>query len=407
ESGARAHAQRARLEHRNAARESARAARHRCDQRLHRPGLRCPAPHRDPGAVLSGRHRAHSTGSAPADPSLWPGGLRHAAPAAIFSCRWQRAPRARLARHLRAGPGRALGATPLPGSARDLSAARRSALRIPLGRTRGDDARPSPAPARARARAPRRPRLQWTGGRHGDHDGAAAGATRARSPRRGAGLSGDRGAARAAARPERHRRARCYPVSASRRCGGTGPPESMRDGAGMNTTKTAVLTVLVLVNVAFVLGWIRAARRHGLRERPTLGDVAIGVVTDFLDTLGIGSFAPTTALFKFRGRPADELIPGTLNVGHNASAFLETTLFVTSVAVEPLLLGSMVASAAAGAWLGAGVVSGLPRRAIQRFMGVALLIAALFFVMRNLGAFPGGGEAFALEGWRFAVAVGI
>src|SRR5437667_158272 len=104
----------------------------------------------------------------------------------------------------------------------------------------------------------------------------------------------------------------------------------------MNATKTAVLTVLVLVNVAFVLGWIRAARRHGLRERPTLGDVAIGVVTDFLDTLGIGSFAPTTALFKFRGRPADELIPGTLNVGHNASAFLETTLFVTSVAVHPL-----------------------------------------------------------------------
>ena len=181
----------------------------------------------------------------------------------------------------------------------------------------------------------------------------------------------------------------------------------------MNATKTAVLTVLVLVNIAFVLGWIRAARRQGLRERPTLGDVAIGVVTDFLDTLGIGSFAPTTALFKFRGRPSDELIPGTLNVGHNASAFLETTLFVTSVAVEPLLLGSMVASAAAGAWLGAGVVSGLPRRAIQRFMGVALLIAALFFVMKNLGvmehlgAFPGGAEAFALEGWRFAVAVGV
>src|SRR5207237_8110317 len=67
----------------------------------------------------------------------------------------------------------------------------------------------------------------------------------------------------------------------------------------------------------------------------------------------------------------------------------------------------------AGAWLGAGVGSGLPRRAIQRFMGVALLIAALFFVMKNLGvmehlgAFPGGAEAFALEGWRFAVAVGV
>src|SRR5436190_17156350 len=64
--------------------------------------------------------------------------------------------------------------------------------------------------------------------------------------------------------------------------------------------------------------------RSPLFPYTTLFRSAIGVVTDFLDTLGIGSFAPTTALFKFRGRPADELIPGTLNVGHNASAFLET-----------------------------------------------------------------------------------
>ena len=176
----------------------------------------------------------------------------------------------------------------------------------------------------------------------------------------------------------------------------------------MNATKAAVLTALVGVNIAFIIGWIWAVRRYRLRERPTLGDLAIGVVTDFLDTLGIGSFAPTTALFKFRGRPADELIPGTLNVGHNSSAFLETTLFVTSVAVEPMLLGCMVGSAAAGAWLGAGVVSRLPRRSIQLFMGVALLIAAFFFVMKNLGALPSpGGAAFGLAGWRFVVAVGV
>jgi len=129
-------------------------------------------------------------------------------------------------------------------------------------------------------------------------------------------------------------------------------------------------------------------------------------VTDFLDTLGIGSFAPTTALFKFRGKPADELIPGTLNVGHNASAFLETVLFVTTVSVDPVLLGCMVASATVGAWLGAGLVSRLPRRTIQLFMGVALLIAAFFFVLKNLGALDvAGGTAFALAGWRFVLAV--
>ena len=171
------------------------------------------------------------------------------------------------------------------------------------------------------------------------------------------------------------------------------------------TTKTVLLSLVALINVVFILGWIWAVRRHRLSGRPTWGDVAIGCVTDFLDTLGIGSFAPTTALFKFRRRPADELIPGTLNVGHNASACLETTLYVTAVAVDPTLLACAIGSAAVGAWLGAGIVSRLPRRTIQICMGIALLIAAVFFVMRNLGWFPQGGEAFSLSGWRFGVAV--
>jgi hypothetical protein len=124
----------------------------------------------------------------------------------------------------------------------------------------------------------------------------------------------------------------------------------------MSLPKLALLTALLIVNVAFVAAWIRRAREHPTRERPTVGDVLIGFGTDFLDALGIGSFAPTTAIYKLRGSPADELIPGTLNVGHNAAAFTETLIFTTVVAVEPVLLATMVASATMGAWLGAGVV---------------------------------------------------
>jgi uncharacterized membrane protein YfcA len=175
----------------------------------------------------------------------------------------------------------------------------------------------------------------------------------------------------------------------------------------VNVAKIGLLATLVAVNVAFVLGWVRDARRRTVRPRPTWSDIAIGFVTDFLDALGIGSFAPTTALFKFRGSPPDELIPGTLNVGHNAAAFVETAVLVTAVAVEPALLVTMIGSATLGAWLGAGIVSGMPRRAVQLFMGGALLIAAVFFVMANLGAFPVGGTDMGLAGWRFAVAVGV
>src|SRR5215472_18918240 len=106
----------------------------------------------------------------------------------------------------------------------------------------------------------------------------------------------------------------------------------------MSATKLGLFAVLVAINIAFAIGWVRAWRRFRPTDRPTVSDGVIGVVTDFLDTLGIGSFAPTTALFKLRGRPADELIPGTLNVGHNAPAFFETAFFVTAVAVDPILL---------------------------------------------------------------------
>ncbi len=175
----------------------------------------------------------------------------------------------------------------------------------------------------------------------------------------------------------------------------------------MGFARLALFAVLGIVDLAFVAAWAQAVKRsHRTAERPDAGDLATGFVTDFLDALGIGSFATTTAIFKFRGKPADELIPGTLNVGHNVAAFAETVLFVTAVAVDPTLLTSMIASAVAGAWIGAGIVSHLPRRAIQVWMGTALLIAAAFFAMSNLSLFPAGGVAMALHGWRFGIAVG-
>jgi uncharacterized membrane protein YfcA len=173
----------------------------------------------------------------------------------------------------------------------------------------------------------------------------------------------------------------------------------------MPTAQLLLYAGLVVVNVAAIVAWILAARRRRLRERPSTADVAIGFVANFLDTLGIGSYAQITALFKLRGRPADELIPGTLNVGGTVPAFLGSFLFVATVTVDPVLLACMVASAGAGAWLGAGVVSRMPRRGIQLVMGAALLIAACFFAMTNFGVLLPPGTAMDLAGWRFGVAV--
>ena len=173
----------------------------------------------------------------------------------------------------------------------------------------------------------------------------------------------------------------------------------------MPSARVVLYTVLVIVNVAAIIAWILVSKRRQLRERATWADGVIGYVANFLDTLGIGSYAQITALFKLRGRPADELIPGTLNVGSSVPAFLGSLLFFGAIAVEPVLLASMVISSGIGAWVGAGLVSRMPRRGIQLFMGVALLIAAGFFAMTALGVLPPSGTAMGLSGWRFAVAV--
>lgn len=164
---------------------------------------------------------------------------------------------------------------------------------------------------------------------------------------------------------------------------------------------------LTFVAATFVVGAVRASARRRDRRRPHPLEVFIGLVTDFFDTLGIGSFASTTAIFKLRRIVSDELIPGTLNIGKTPSAITEALIFVGSIQVDPVLLTTMIGSAAVGAWIGADVVARLSKRAIQIIMGVALLSAGITFAAENLALIPGGGTAFALYGWKFGTAVGV
>jgi uncharacterized membrane protein YfcA len=175
----------------------------------------------------------------------------------------------------------------------------------------------------------------------------------------------------------------------------------------MNAAQIFFYVALALAGLAFIIGAARAAPHRTDRRWPTPVEILVGLVTDFFDTLGIGSFAPTTAIFKLRRMVPDELIPGTLNVGHTPAVVAEALIFVGIIVVEPVLLITMILSATAGAWIGADIVARLSRRAIQILMGIALLIAGCLFAAKNLGVLPGDGVAMSLAGWKFALATAI
>ena len=176
----------------------------------------------------------------------------------------------------------------------------------------------------------------------------------------------------------------------------------------MGVVAALLLGALVVLALFYIGRWFFLERRRSRAadpDAPRLVPSLVGFVTNFFDTLGVGSFAPTTAAFRLLGLVPDEKIPGTLNVGHALPTIVQALIFIAVVRVDPLTLVLMIAAAVAGAWLGAGIVARLPRRAIQAGMGVALVVASALYIMANLGWIPGGGTASSLSGGLLALAV--
>lgn len=172
----------------------------------------------------------------------------------------------------------------------------------------------------------------------------------------------------------------------------------------VTTIHTILFAGLGVVAVVILVALAGAFRRHR-PEWPRPLETGIGFVTNFFDTLGIGSFAVTTSMFKFWRVVPDEKIPGTLNVGHTLPTIVEALIYIGIIGVDPETLIALIAASVAGAWLGAGVVSRWPRRYVQIGMGSALIVAAAIFLMQNLNRIPGGGNALGLSGGLLIFAI--
>jgi uncharacterized membrane protein YfcA len=164
---------------------------------------------------------------------------------------------------------------------------------------------------------------------------------------------------------------------------------------------------LIILAIWFSIVLINDFLKHKnkLENASWLKSGIIGFIVNFFDALGIGSYAPQTALMKFTRQTEDRLLPGTLNVSGAISALLEAFIFITVVKVEPVTLISMLVSAMAGAVLGAGIVSKMSERKIRLTMGIALLITAGSMFARNMNWIEGGGTAIGLYNWKLGIAV--
>ncbi|WP_421178279.1 permease [Aeromonas jandaei] len=167
--------------------------------------------------------------------------------------------------------------------------------------------------------------------------------------------------------------------------------------------------VFIAGGLVFIFMLVQACwqkRCNGTFESTPFWPVAlIGGVANFLDTLGVGSFAVKTACYKQFKLIDDRLLPGTLNGQCVLPTVTQSLIFVGAVAVEPLTLISMMIAAAAGAAWGARHVASFDRQTIRLVMAVSLLVVAGLIFAGLLGLFPVGGEAMGLSGYKLVIAL--
>jgi len=169
------------------------------------------------------------------------------------------------------------------------------------------------------------------------------------------------------------------------------------------TIVQVLLGALIGCGLLLILMWRRVS--NGAVGVPGPLAVTIGFVTNFFDTLGIGSFATTTAAFRLMRVVPDELIPGTMLIGHALPVIAQALIFITVVDVNPGQMAILIACCVIGGWVGAGIVASVSRRTIQYAMAVALIAAAALMLVGMLGLIPAGGSATTFSTSAFVVAV--
>jgi uncharacterized membrane protein YfcA len=167
----------------------------------------------------------------------------------------------------------------------------------------------------------------------------------------------------------------------------------------------ALIVPLVLVVLLFTFVLVRSATQE--RVVPNIEAMVVGVIVNFFDALGIGSFAPTAAWLKFRKLVPDGLIPQTMLVGLTPPSIVEAIIFLVllgALVSAPLLVGCVLALLMGGL-VGVPLVNRARVWVVQLVVANALLVAAIAYAMQNKDLFPGGGTASSLPLTLMIVAI--
>ena len=170
-----------------------------------------------------------------------------------------------------------------------------------------------------------------------------------------------------------------------------------------------LLAALGIMSVVYGIYLVRDVMTHKEEHLPLkmVPILLIGLLANFFDTLGIGSFATSTTAFKFTKSCDDDLIPGTMNVCYAIPIAVEAAIFIQRVEIDPLTLVLMIGASIIGAVIGASIISKWNINKVRVALGCAMIGLAIVMVCKLMGFGPFGivGTANILRGGKLIVGI--
>ncbi len=130
----------------------------------------------------------------------------------------------------------------------------------------------------------------------------------------------------------------------------------------------------------------------------------MSVILNFFDYLGIGAMAPSLAIYRLTKTVDDDELPGTLVVGCALPVATEALCSIGTIEVELKTMSIMYGAGFLGALIGGKYAQSLSTKALQKFMGVALMMATLLMLCSKFNLLPIGGDARGLSGGKLIIA---
>jgi uncharacterized membrane protein YfcA len=167
---------------------------------------------------------------------------------------------------------------------------------------------------------------------------------------------------------------------------------------GIIKTIAIILSVLVLIYFFY--------HRHSEKLSPLnqIKIAFIGLVSNFLDTIGIGSFAVIIAMRTMLGVMPDEVrLIGTMNIQAMVTALIQALIFLHFVPLDIVTLLVAVAMIALGGFLSGLVAVRIDKKLVHLIMLVAFIITGILLFLSQLNILTIGGTGTAIRGTRLVI----